>query len=134
MAETPPHDPVAGNHWLLLAEPQATADLRHDHFNAMLCPRGIEVCVVEMIRGWLAAADNWGVLTSTSIGSEPESGMLRAWTELGESIRRMLRRYQEVVELAEASGHPPCRLNFATLDRMVVSAMEWQELEAGGCC
>ena len=37
--------------------------------------------------------------------------------------------YQDLALLAEELGQPPCRLNFATLDRMIVSAMEWQDLE-----
>ena len=130
MAEVPPHDPVAGNHWLMLAEPQATAELRHDHFNAMLCPVGLEVAVVEMVRGWLAAADNWGHFTSMSIGSAVgENGMLQEWKRAGEAMRSLLLRYQDLALLAEELGQPPCRLNFATLDRMIVSAMEWQDLE-----
>ncbi len=128
MADVPPHDPVAGNHWLLLAEPQAGADLRHDHFNAMLCPTGYEVAVVDMVRGWLAAADNWGHATGLSIGSTV--GMMREWRRMGDSLRTMLLKYQDLAILGEELGQPPCRLNFATLDRMIVSAMEWQELEA----
>ena len=132
MAEVPPHDPVAGNHWLLLAEPQATADLRHDHFNAMLAPRGVEVAVVEMVRGWLSAADNWGSLTSLSIGaSRSTCSLLEEWKAMGRALRKMLLKYQDLTLLAEELGQAPCRLNFATLDRMIVSAMEWQELESG---
>lgn len=129
MAETPPHDPVVGNHWLLLAEPQATPELKNDHFTAMLCPQGIEVAAVEMVRGWLSVADNWGHYTSLSIGAAPRNALYGEWRAAGHAIRSMLARYHELAELAEELGHPPCRINFATLDRMMVSAMEWQGLE-----
>lgn len=126
----PPFNPVSGNHWLMLASPQATTELRNDHFNAMLCPQGLEVPVVEMIRGWLASADAWGRCTGHAIGGVPE-GMLREWKRAGESVRRLLDHYGELVADMEAEGLQPCRLNFATLDRMIVAAMEWQDLESG---
>jgi len=132
MAVDPPHDPVTGNHWLLLASPQAGSDLRNEHLNAMLCPQGLETGLVEMIRGWLAAADNWGRFTNLAIGSEPgDDGMFEEWKAMGESIRALLRKYGELAELAEVMGEPRFRLNLPTLDRMVVAAMEWQELESG---
>ena len=88
--------------------------------------------LVEMVRGWLAAADNWGRFTNLAIGSEPgEDGMFEEWKAMGESIRALLRKYGELAELAEVMGEPRFRLNLPTLDRMVVAAMEWQELESG---
>ncbi|MFK7960809.1 MAG: hypothetical protein AB8G96_09815 [Phycisphaerales bacterium] len=128
MAIDPPFDPACGNHWLMMASPQATTELRNDHFNAMLCPQGLEVPPVEMLRGWLAAADAWGRCTGGAIGSVSEP-MYREWKRAGESLRRMLDAYGEMVSEAEIRGHAPCRLNFATLDRMIVAAMEWQDLE-----
>jgi len=131
MSQSPPHDLIAGNHWLLTAPPQAGPDLRHDHFSAMICPRGIEIPVVEMIRGWLASADLWGRYTGVSIGSEPaDEGMYQEWRKMGYALRDLLARCRDLAELATTMGDHPCRLNFATLDRMIVAAIEWQDLEA----
>ncbi len=55
--------------------------------------------------------------------------LLDEWRLVGDSIRALLLKYQELALLAEELGQPPCRLNFATLDRMIVSAIEWQDLE-----
>mgnify|MGYP001549235610 CR=1 FL=1 len=130
MACDPPFDTVGGNHWLMMASPQATTELRNDHFNAMLCPQGLEVPVVEMVRGWLAAADTWGRATGGAIGSVPD-GMFREWKRTGEAIRRLIDRYADLAAEAEAEAGIGCRVNFATLDRMIVAAIEWQDLEMG---
>jgi len=130
MASDPPFDTVGGNHWLMMASPQATTELRNDHFNAMLCPQGLEVPVVEMVRGWLASADAWGRCTGGAVGAVPE-GMFREWKRAGEALRRLIDRYADLAAEAEAEAGIRCRVNFATLDRMIVAAMEWQDLESG---
>ena len=131
MSVDPPHDKVSGNHSLMGARPQAGADLQNQHLNAMLCPTGLETCVVEMVRGWLQCADMWGHVTSMTIGSEPgPEGLHREWREAGRALRALIARYQQIVDVGEELGQPPCRLNFATIDRLLVAAMEWQAIDA----
>jgi hypothetical protein len=131
MPAEPPFDTVAGNQALLGARPQAGADLQNEHLNGMLCPNGLETPAVDLVRGWLNAADLWGHFTQVAVGAdESVHGMMHEWRAAGEAIRALLGRYRDLAEVAEEHGQPRCRLNFATLDRLMVAAMEWQELEA----
>jgi hypothetical protein len=82
-----------------------------------------------MIRGWLSFADTWGDATARCIGEDRSlEGVLGEWLCIGQNLRRLLPKMKEHLDICAEFGDPECRLNFATLDRMIIAAMEWQDL------